>query len=534
MLKALIKKQLEEVFSFIFIDRRKGIRRTSAGAIGFGALFALLFIFMGVNFYTVASSLCPALAALCYDWVYFALMGLMALMIGLFGSVFSTYASLYMAKDNDLLFALPVKPRHVLFSRLIGVYLTGLMYELIVMIPTVIAYFVYKKPGALSVVFTLLVPVVLSFIILSLSCILGWVIAAISRRTQEKTLVTVLLSLGFIGVYYYFYSQAYSILQRILADPESMAKRLKAYVYPLYRMGLGASGDVVSMLIFTGIAIALMLIVYSVVARSFLKLTISGSSAPVRSKAKYSDKAIVSGSVSGALLRKEAMRFASSANYIMNCGLGTLFIVAAAAALFIKGGDLIAVLTSIGVNKRLLSILVCAGACMLTTMNSYTAPSVSLEGKQIYILQSLPVEPRRALEAKLKMQLLMTLIPAALLAAAIEIVVKPALMEAVLIPLVIFAYVAFMAEAGLWLNLKAPNLHWTNEVVPIKQSMPVAVSLFGGWALAIALGAIYLLVGKWLNSALYLCIVFALLTAGTYLLFRWISTRGAKIFSELD
>ena len=40
-------------------------------------------------------------------------------------------------------------------------------------------------------------------------------------------------------------------------------------------------------------------------------------------------------------------------------------------------------------------------------MNDMTAPSVSLEGKSLWLMQSLPVTPWQVLRAKLTMQLLL-------------------------------------------------------------------------------------------------------------------------------
>ena len=37
-----------------------------------------------------------------------ALMGLLAVFLGAFGSVFNTYSGLYLAKDNDLLLSMPM------------------------------------------------------------------------------------------------------------------------------------------------------------------------------------------------------------------------------------------------------------------------------------------------------------------------------------------------------------------------------------------------------------------------------------------
>ena len=75
-------------------------------------------------------------------WLYYLLMGLIAVFLGTFGSVFSTYSSLYLSKDNDLLLSLPIPVRTLMASRLLTVYLMGLMYSAVVILPAVIVYWV--------------------------------------------------------------------------------------------------------------------------------------------------------------------------------------------------------------------------------------------------------------------------------------------------------------------------------------------------------------------------------------------------------
>ena len=62
-------------------------------------------------------------------------MGLLAVLLGAFGSVFNTYSGLYLSKDNDLLLSMPIPVRSIMVSRLLGVYLMGLMYSGVVMLP---------------------------------------------------------------------------------------------------------------------------------------------------------------------------------------------------------------------------------------------------------------------------------------------------------------------------------------------------------------------------------------------------------------
>ena len=90
-----------------------------------------------------------------------------------------------------------------------------------------------------------------------------------------------------------------------------------------------------------------------------------------------------------------------------------------------------------------------------------------------------------------------------------------------------------MAELGLTVNLLIPNLNWTNEIVPIKQSMSVMVTLFGGWLLVIALGGLYYLLRHALSPVLYLlCVAAALLLACVGLL-AWLKRKGSRIFERL-
>ena len=181
MTKALFKKQMIEAFSWVYYNQKNGKRRSGGGLIGFLLLYGLLFAFLGVMFYMVANQLCGPLTAAGMGWLYMALMGLMGVMLGVFGSVFSTYSSLYQAKDNDLLLAMPIPPGTILMARLSGVYAVGLMYELLVMAPAVIAYGIYGNPTVLGMIFAILIPFVLSVFVLTLSCALGWVAAKISQ-----------------------------------------------------------------------------------------------------------------------------------------------------------------------------------------------------------------------------------------------------------------------------------------------------------------------------------------------------------------
>ena len=162
-----------------------------------------------------------------------------------------------------------------------------------------------------------------------------------------------------------------------------------------------------------------------------------------------------------------------------------------------------------------------------------TAPSVSLEGKNIWLLQSLPVAPSRVLMAKLKMHIVLTLPPALILTAAALWVIRPEWYFCILLPALVLVFILFTALMGLLANLKLPNLNWTNEIVPIKQGASAAIALFGGWAVVLLLGGAYVLLAAFIKPVIYLAMAFLLLLVLSAFMFRWIRTKGALIFETL-
>ena len=371
----------------------------------------------------------------------------------------------------------------------------------------------------------------LAIFVLTLSCILGWVVALISSRLKNKNIVTVFLSLAFIAAYYYFYMKAYTMLQGILADAQSVGNSIQSALFPFYHMGLASEGRVGSMLIFTGIMAVLFGIVYVVLSRSFLRLvTINRGTA----KAKYREKAVRAGTVSKALLRKELKRFLGSPTYMLNCGLGIVLMLVAGVALLIKAGTVSGMLSQVFAgHEDWMALLAVAAVCMITTMNDITAPSVSLEGKNLWLVQSFPVSSWQVLTAKLKLHMILTLFPALVLVICVEIVVHPAVIYGIMLPIITWLFVLLMGLIGLCLNLKMPNVDWTNETVPVMQSMGVMLTLFGGWAVVLALAGLYVVARNALPPVAYLLCVAVLLAVISGVLLIWVKTKGARIFESL-
>lgn len=531
MLRILLKKQMLELNQQFFQNKKKGTSRSKTSSYAFLLLYVVLLIFLGAIFFSVGMSLCEPLVQAGIGWLYFVIMGMIAVALGVFGSVFNTFASLYQAKDNDLLLSLPIPIPSILVVRLSGVYIMGLLFGSIVMIPTIIVYAVVTQPGVGTIVCDIIWLLLISIFVLTLSCILGWVVAKINSKLKNKSMITVIVSLLFIGAYYYIYFKANDLLKAVIVNSMTVGAKIKGAAYPLYWLGRAGEGELVSVLLLALVVFVFFALVYGVLAHSFLKIVTANRG---NAKVHYREKRMKRKSQNSALLARERQHFLSSATYMLNCSLGTLILIVAAVMLLFKGDFVYQFLTQIFAEDiGFIAVIGCVAVCILASMNDITAPSVSLEGKNLWIVQSLPVTSWQVLKAKLNLHLLFTVLPTFLCSVGVIIVLHTSFVLSVLLLLLTLLFTVLNAEVGLALNLMMPNLKWTNEAVVVKQSFGVFLAILLGWGYAFALIGIYLLVDERLGAPVYLTLFSLLTLVFVLLLYNWLKKRGTKIFENL-
>lgn len=533
MLKVLIKKQISEIFRSYFYDAKKNTARSKAATVGMTLLFILLMVgILGGMFTGFSLMLCPSLAQANMSWLYFAIMGLLSILMGTFGSVFTTYSTLYLPKDNDLLLSMPIPVGTLMTSRLVSVYLMGVMYSGVIIVPATVVYWITAELSVKSVLGGILFPLLLSVFVMTLSCGLGWVVAKISVKLKHKSFITVIVSLVFFAAYYFFYFKAQTVISDIVSNAATYGEKLRTSAYPVYVFGNAGTGDALSLAILAAVIVALFVLAWALISHSFLKIaTATGSSAGK----KYREKTAKQKGVASALLTREFSRFTSSPNYMLNCGLGVLFMLIAGVFLIIKGQGLFSVINGVfGSRPGSLLAIMCAGLCAMASMNDTTAPSVSLEGKSLWIAQSLPVKPWQVLQAKLKVQLFLT-VPAVLFCIVCLAFTFPmTVWEVVFAALMSVSFTLLFALFGLFVGVKKAVLTWTSEITPIKQSAAVVLSLLGGMAYSVVYGLVFMATdaGK-LGFVPYTAIWVGVTAVLCAVLYAWLKNNGSRTFANL-
>lgn len=532
MLKVLVKKQITEVFRNYLYNPKKNTIRSKGEIATYLTLFILLIVgVLGGMFTMMAYAFCGILHEMGMGWLYFLIMSGTAVALGSFGSVFNTYSSLYMAKDNDLLLSLPIPTGTIMTARLINVYLLGTMYASTALIPMLAVYWIVTGLTPAKLICGILLYLIVTVIILMLSCMLGWIVAKISMRLKGRSYITVLASLAFIGGYYFFYFKVNDYINAILENAGTYGENIKGNAYLLYLFGNIGTGDWAAAGIFTVGTAILAGLLWTLMQRSFLKIAAAGGSF---GKKVYTEKTVSQKSIFNALLGKEIARFTSSSNYMLNCGLGIVMLPVFGIYLLIKGGEMYQTLNTVfSVIPGSTLIIFCTAFCTLSSMNTIAAPSVSLEGKNIWVLQSLPVSGRQILRSKALLHMILTMIPLLFCLICAQTVITASAAERIMLCVLPVTFVFFTATAGTVLGTAMPQMNWTSEISPIKQSMAVVITMFGGFIFNAVFAAVYMIAGHQIGTAVYLLLWSILYSAAGYVLLKWLDTKGAAAFAAL-
>lgn len=534
MLKILLKKQMTEAFRGFFYDAKNNRARSHNVTAIFILLYAFVLIGMvggGLAFFGV--QLAPAMASVDLLWFYDALFAMLALGLGVFGSVFNTFAGLYQGKDNDLLLSLPIPVRYILFSRLIGVYLMGLMFSGAVLLPTWIVRLI-AAPFSVSALFGGLLQIVLiSILVFVLTCLLGWVVAKLASKLKNRSILSVLIALPLLALYFFFYSKGTNSLQRIIENPETVnGSAIMGKAYPVYLIGQVGEGRPIPCLIVAAVILAAAFLTYLVLDRTFLKIATTPASA---GKKRYKETSAKMRPLGLTALMRETRRFVSNAGYMLNLGLGTVFGPAVGVFAIVKGPAIAANMVENGLSENVIGIGLAGLIAVACSMNAIAAPSVSLEGSGIDQIRSLPIPTKTVLLAKVENHLLFTL-PAALLSSVLSVIGMREFLSvstAVFVFVLPIAFTFFIAFYDLTLNLLMPNLHWTTEMTVIKQSAVILIAILSGPAIPLLMTIGGVALSAFLPAVFVGLILTAPLILATVGLYFAVTVWGVRVFDEL-
>lgn len=529
MLRALFRKQAMAFAAFFTVSGRDGRRRSRGMILAWSLLAAYLAVALvgmsAMNAWGIFSALLP----MDLGWLAFALTGLGAVAASSVCCAFFAWSGIYQARDNELLLSLPIPAWQILLSRVSWLYLMALALTAGMFLPAAAVYQILAGFRPLALACCLLLTLTLPLLAAALSCLIGWLIALAAARVRRKAPVVVTLSLlGIAGLYWGVF-QLQSALGALAVRGEALGGAVGRFL-PLRLMGQAAMGDLGALTDLTVLLCLTAWLTWKLLSVSFFAIATARRG---ERKTRYREQSLRLRSPRRALLARELARFAASPAYMLNCGMGAVFMLAAVAAMLVKGKDLRVLAAQVPFLAEAGTLAVCAAAAILVSMTPISGPSISLEGRQLWILRSLPMTGKMALQAKIHMHLLIACPPALALTALGCRTLGAGWGQTALAMGFILALTALGGSAGLWAGLLWPSLTWTSETVAVKQGIGTMAGMLAPLIWLLALAGLYLALGRVLGTGGYLLLAAGLTAVLAALALGWVLRRGAARWETL-
>ena len=534
MLKALLRMNVAAMLNWL-TGGSKRAKKEKPAAKGKLILYAALMIYaLGVFawlFAMIFSLLAEPLYQAGTGWLFFVYVYIMAFAIMFIFSVFAAKNRLYEAKDNDLLLSLPIPSAYILGSRMLLLWSMNLLSGLLVFVPALVVFMKAVPFDLKTLVYSVVLFLALSLFALAVSSLFGWLLSVLSSKMRKKALFETMFSLVFLAAYLIIYMRMNEIVQGLIANNSSIAVSMSS-VFLLYHIGLGAAGNTVSFLLAFAVFIVPFVIVYVILSKTFIKTATSKRGV---AKVKYEAVEQKVSAPKKALLKREFARFFSSSTCIVNNGLGAIFLIVGAVVMLIYKQEILAVLS---LDPSLAGYAVGAlvvAATMMAGMVQPTSCLVSLEGRSLWIVQSMPVHPAEPLLAKLKVSLILYLPPVAFCMLCGIFVLGADAETAVLALLLALTVVVIMGETGLIANVNHPMLDWQTETQAVKSGVAVLLCMLYdlGIDLTLGLGGYLLIAKAGLDLKTVLTVFLVLTVIAARLLYNHILKTSAQKFAFL-
>lgn len=513
-IKLLTALELSNLYGMNVIRYTKD-RRAKKKSILMAAIFSIIFL-------VLVGYVC----GLCYGMVMLGAVDIIptyliviSSIITLMLSIFKTGNIIFRRQGYEIISSLPVSQWAIVSSRFIRLYIENLVITALIMVPGMVMYGIFAAPrayfyfiGTLSMVITPLLPV-------SVACGIGALIVAISSRTKHKSLVEAGISVVLIVVFLIFTTNlpqnGDEVSLEMLQNMENIVTEVIGKLYPpAIWLGEAMVSQKWFLLCMTAIGfLGIFCAVVAVVSVNFHKISrrLYGTFA----KHNYEMEHLQKNSIMKALVIREARRYFASGVYVTNTIIGP--IIGTAMSIMLIFMDLGSMFKAIPMSLNVNAAIPFGVAAVFVMMNPASV-SISMEGKEVWLLRSLPLDRRLILNSKILFNLCLFAPFYIVSIIGLMIALEPNAVEVVGIIIIPAIAIIFAVIVGVVVNLLLPKMEWESDVEVVKQSASAMVGGIGGTLLILICAAVVLLVPA--SYTVIACIgVVALLAVSTVIMY---------------
>lgn len=538
MIKLLVGIRIKLILSSMF-----GKKKTSGIAL---SIFGLIGYCFFVNMFAapIVFGTMLALKGSSYEWIPISLVMGTAMFLCFIGSVFTAQQQIYESKDNQMLLSMPIKPGQILLSRIFAIAIFNMIYALPFFTGSAIGYCIYSVsmgPIQLIPLLILLISYVSMIVFITmLTSLLAWGVSIIMSKITNKTLISTVLYMVFFAIYFYAIFNLDNLGEAIEKNANKLSSGIMTFARPIYYMG--ASVVEQNILFVAAFLVSLLIpafLMYIVIKKSFFKILLHENKSKNK-MLKHSDKDFNSHSAFIALLQKEIARFLRTPMYFLSYGTSIFFVAMMLAYLFIKKDkfeDVVELLSIYGVSSTkalpaifsmLLYQFVSSGAVL-------TSASINMEGKNIWIIKSLPIKTIDIMLAK-------GLVPVIILLPIFEVesllliflfkISGSAMILLLLMP--IFTMI-FFSMFGLYINLNHFKLDWLSENEAFKRAGGPTIASFSSMGSTVLFVILYLLIFSNIMGFFgFMWLILAALVLGSVVMYSMLKNNAEKLLLKVN
>lgn len=493
---------------------------------GLGA-FAFSFGFMFFDLGKLLQQIGSIDVLLIYGFIYTTMLGIMFVLFRANGYLFNY-------KDYEILEPLPIKSRTVVFAKLTVMLVFIYASLFLFLAPILFSYFYHGGFDVVSLIFVLFAALTIPLIPTIVFSFVSLLVARITARFRRTNILNIiLLFVVFLGIMYL--SLSVNTLENanpLLNQQGFMEKVGGAYPPIKWFVEAVAEKNIVSLillltsngLLFTGFIFAVQTLVRSTNQRGLSKVTRKNNKAAI-SVRKSPIQSIVA---------KETRTFFNTPIYAFNSGFGPLMLIILSIASIFYADNILGYFNNelnLGVGPEII-ILILFGFCL--SMLYTSAISLSLEGKNFWIIKSLPIKPKTVMFGKMLFNIYLGLpiAIASLMLFAITLKLEMLLVLAMMFFIISMSLV--VSAFGSIVNLFMPKFEFRNPAEVVKQSAAAMLGLFGSWIILVVDGLIFYFVTKSMSSEIAL----VLMSLVNYVLFAamvlFIDRKTESLFIKFE
>ena len=391
----------------------------------------------------------------------------------LFLTIFYSNGILFGSRDIETLLSLPLKSSDIISSKFMFMYLLNFLIGFMFMLPGGIVWVLNGSLNVLQIILYFTSMIFVPLIPMCIAACMGMIVVAVSSYFKRKNVIALIFSFVMIGIIGYI---AVSAMKSGNEDSiEIMLSKQITALYPI--SGLFVQHTNFPMYIGMGLFIAFSTAVFYIFVKIVaMKYGLLNTLAKTTSRYSDNKKSYNRKSIFLALYKKEMGRFLSSYMAVLNAGLGVILLCVFSIFLLFNSVEQIGESSGIeNINEYLSNFAPLFIASMLS-LSCPAASAISLEGKNIWILQSSPVKVKMILNSKIAVNLTLHLIGYMISIFAFMLQLDMNFIQVINLIIVPICYSIFITVIGISLNKKYPNYEWESEMMVVKQSMPVIVS----------------------------------------------------------